>query len=111
MALTKEGWVYTWGGSLHKKASGGSEPTIVQALVEKKARVVQVDCGDFHSVALDSEGRAFSWGGGGASYNKGQCGHGHLKDTERPEQIQALQHLRTSQISAGGYHTLALTED
>ena len=35
LALSKEGWVYTWGGSLHKKASGGSEPTIVQTLVEK----------------------------------------------------------------------------
>jgi hypothetical protein len=24
-----------------------------------------VDCGDFHSVALDQNGRVFTWGGGG----------------------------------------------
>ena len=36
-----------------------------------KERVIQVECGDFHSVALDQTGRIFSWGGGGASYNKG----------------------------------------
>jgi alpha-tubulin suppressor-like RCC1 family protein len=29
LALSKEGWVYAWGGSLHKKAQGGNEPTIV----------------------------------------------------------------------------------
>jgi alpha-tubulin suppressor-like RCC1 family protein len=29
LALTKEGAVYTWGGSLHKKAQGGHEPKIV----------------------------------------------------------------------------------
>jgi alpha-tubulin suppressor-like RCC1 family protein len=33
--------------------------------------VIFIDCGDFHSVALDIEGRLYSWGGGGAAYNKG----------------------------------------
>ena len=33
--------------------------------------IIQIDCGDFHSVALDSEGILYTWGGGGAAYNKG----------------------------------------
>lgn len=71
LALTKEGAVYTWGGSLHKKAQGGHEPKIVQALIDLQASVIQVDCGDCHSVALDHNGRVFTWGGGGSAYNKG----------------------------------------
>lgn len=51
---------------------------------------MQVDCGDFHSVALDHKGRVFTWGGGGSSYNKGQCGHGHLHDVESPEQVMGI---------------------
>lgn len=53
----------------------------------------------------------YTWGGGGSAYNKGQCGHGHLKDVEHPSLVKALLNHRVSQISAGGYHTLALTHD
>ena len=53
LALTKDGIVYAWGGSLHKKSTGTPEPQVVQSLVDLNARIVQVDCGDFHSVALD----------------------------------------------------------
>ena len=35
-------------------------------------------------MALDSEGRLYTWGGGGPAYNKGQCGHGHSDDIENP---------------------------
>jgi alpha-tubulin suppressor-like RCC1 family protein len=46
--------------------------------------IIQIDCGDFHSMALDSEGKLYTWGGGGPAYNKGQCGHGHSEDIENP---------------------------
>lgn len=82
LALTKEGVVFSWGGSLHKKAQGGSDPRPVEALLQMQARVIQVDCGDFHSIALDQVGRVFTWGGGGQAYNKGQLGHGHLENVE-----------------------------
>lgn len=68
----------------------------MQGLVDQKATVIQVDCGDYHSLALDLNGRLYSWGGGGSSYNKGQCGHGHLEDVESPEQIKALAHLKVT---------------
>ena len=29
LALTKEGIVYAWGGSLHKKSTGTAEPQVV----------------------------------------------------------------------------------
>ena len=33
-------------------------------------------------------GEVYSWGGGGVSYNKGQCGHGDLKDYDTPKRIE-----------------------
>ena len=74
----ENGSVYAWGGTLYKKVgekSGGqggsltNEPRQVAGLQDNT--IVQIDCGDFHSIALDSEGRVYTWGGGGASYNKG----------------------------------------
>lgn len=46
---------------------------------------MDIACGDFHSLALDDEGRVYSWGGGGNSKNKGQLGHGNNKDISQPE--------------------------
>ena len=40
LALSKEGQVYTWGGSLHKKAVGGNEPTLMQAFVQMNCMIV-----------------------------------------------------------------------
>lgn len=37
----------------------------------EKVNVVQIGCGDFHSVALSDSGILFTWGGGGKTYNKG----------------------------------------
>jgi len=53
--------------------------------------VIAIDCGDFHSLALDETGALYSWGGGGVDYNRGQCGHGNFEDAEGPKQVKALQ--------------------
>lgn len=34
LALSKDGAVFAWGGSLHKKAQGGHEPMLIQSLVD-----------------------------------------------------------------------------
>lgn len=76
MALTQDGSILSWGGSLHKKL--GTEdplheevpsPYIVKTLYRRM--IIDIACGDFHSVALEESGTAYTWGGGGASYNKG----------------------------------------
>ena len=88
LCLTNDGQVFAWGGTLHKKigekgALQNNEPRLVQGLVGRL--VTFIDCGDFHSVALDSQGALYTWGGGGAAYNKGQCGHGNCEDNEQPQ--------------------------
>ncbi len=74
-------------------------------------KVTRVGCGDFHSIALSTEGKLYSWGGGGNFFNRGQCGHGNNKDTETPELIRSLEHKVIVKFSCGGYHTLALSAD
>ena len=95
MCLTEEGKVFAWGGTLHKKTGETSgmpknEPRLVQTLADKGAVIVDIDCGDFHSVALDQYGVLYSWGGGGQSYNRGQCGHGTYDEVELPQIVKAL---------------------
>lgn len=73
MCLSEDGRVYAWGGTLYKKTGEKSndkgppkhEPKLVKALAEAGAVINHIDCGDFHSVALDQFGVLYSWGGGG----------------------------------------------
>ena len=62
-------------------------------------------------MALDQYGVLYTWGGGGQSYNKGQCGHGNFEETELPSIVKALQHKPIKRVAAGGFHTVAVTEE
>ena len=111
LCLLEDGKVYAWGGTLYKKVVNTSantgqnnEPRLVTGL----ANITSIDCGDFHSVALDRDGCLFTWGGGGAAYNKGQCGHGHNEDVEHPVRVEGLPGA-VVKVAAGGFHTVALT--
>ena len=73
--------------------------------------IIQIDCGDFHSAALESNGDLYTWGGGTVAYNKGQCGHGHTNAIDQPEKVKLLAQKRIVKVSCGGFHTLALTSD
>lgn len=73
--------------------------------------IVEIACGDFHSVSRSDKGDIFSWGGGGASKNKGQLGHSNFKDLENPEQIQFFKGKRVKAIACGDYFTMALTHE
>lgn len=61
--------VYTWGGSLNSKLF--KRPSIKEAATHDVLRplrdrvIKQIACGDFHSLALETNGQLWSWGGGG----------------------------------------------
>ena len=91
-------------------------------------KIIQVACGDYHSLALDESGNVYSWGGGGVNYNRGQCGHDNIKDIETPKLIEFFNQEKHKerhkndkstqvekiekpiQIECGGYHSIVLTE-
>jgi hypothetical protein len=56
--------VYTWGvndeGALGREGDE-LEPTVVAGAIEGK-RIIQIGCGDSHTVALAQDGTVYHWG-------------------------------------------------
>lgn len=75
-----------------------------------KKKILQISCGDYHSIAISNQGEIFTWGGGG-QYNKGQCGHDDLKDIDTPKRVEFFKNKRAYKVVCGGYHTMVLCED
>mmetsp|Transcript_4240 Transcript_4240/g.8110 ORF Transcript_4240/g.8110 Transcript_4240/m.8110 type:complete len:683 (-) Transcript_4240:3860-5908(-) len=101
VGLTHYGEIYSWGsnalgrcghgdrsGSMKsalKQISGTSLPKRVDAL--KNVKIVQIDAGDSHTLALSGSGRVFSWGGN----NFGQLGVGHSLPLASPRLVADLE--------------------
>ena len=87
-------------------------PRLVDLL--QTIKVVQIACGDAHTVALTNEGRLYSWGGGGC----GQLGHPDTssmpKDEDgcpyqpKPKLIVALRQMEVKEVSCGKAHPVAV---
>lgn len=88
ICLNKLGEVFVWGGNFKGKRGDNPEsrpvketlkngkkmydlhvPCRIQSLIGK--RIVQIACGQAHSLALDYAGVVYSWG----DQNKAQCGY------------------------------------
>lgn len=110
LALTQQGLLFSWGGSLWDKTGhkGGGIHKIERLAGQQ---IVDIACGDFHSLALNAEGQVYSWGGGGTNKNKGQLGHSLKKDLPHPELIAFFKGRPVSQIACGDYHTMVLTRE
>ena len=63
--------------------------------------------GDDHSLVITADGAVWSWGRGGF----GQLGHGDQQSQLLPKKVEALAGRRVIAVSAGEYHSLALTAD
>jgi len=44
------------------------------------------------------------------TYSRGQLGHGELNEEDYPRLLKSLDGIRVIDISAGGWHTAAITE-
>ena len=71
-----------------------------------RERVTDVVCGKEHCLMLTESGRVYSWGGG----SRGQLGHGTLSSEPRPRLIAALDGLRITKITAGGWHSACISQ-
>jgi len=89
-------------------------PLLVSSLQD--VCIVQIACGDAHTVALSRDGLLYSWGGGGC----GQLGHSETskmpKDEDGcPYQLtpRVVEHLRphvVATVACGKAHTIAVSE-
>lgn len=73
----------------------------------EKERICDVDCGFEHMVALTTGGKIYTWG----ANRRCQLGLGDLKSRAEPTHVFALEDIKIVKIAAGGWHTLALSED
>ncbi|KAM9477006.1 putative E3 ubiquitin-protein ligase HERC6 [Clarias gariepinus] len=112
LALCDSGQVFSWGAGGEGQLGHSSpvakcpKPVPVQIRLPFQIPVVQVACGNFHSLALSKGGEVFSWG-----QNKyGQLGLGKSVELQPdPSLVRFLVGVPVTQIAAGGAHTLALT--
>lgn len=108
-ALTLDGRLFTWGrgraGALGLGDFQNSKaPVQVQALSGIKLK--QITCGGDHTVAVTGTGEMFAWGQG----KWGATGLGHCDAVCTPQRVVGLEDEVVVQVSAGGRHTVLLTE-
>ncbi|XP_068736455.1 probable E3 ubiquitin-protein ligase HERC4 isoform X1 [Montipora capricornis] len=113
LAVTDNGLVFAWGDNTKGQLGIGNtdnnvqtHPRVVKHLQTNSLMVTQVACGARHSLALTTGGFLFAWG----DNKNGQLGIGHSNSVHYvPEHVSSLVGVPFSQISAGGYHSFALT--
>lgn len=94
------------------KKKGGIEgnlyiPTRLRPLVGIDIRFVAAGCVSCHCVALDVEGRCYTWG----RNDKGQLGHGDKLQRDRPTVVSELSKYKIVKAGTGRSHTVVATED
>ena len=116
MAATEAGALYTWGCNRSAQCGfkPGREPPMVCSPygvtfedVSPAPKIVKIEAGRSHSVALDDRGRVFAFG----SCTQGQCGvYTRRRGGEAPpKQVESLMRVQITDIAAGDTHTLALS--
>ena len=112
LALTVDGRVFSWGKNFYGQLGLGdhrdkSLPQHVSHLEEESNKIVQVEAGMHHSLALTESGQVFAWG-----YNRDyELGLNDNMDRVLPQELQTLKGRKVTSISAGSYHNLALTDE
>lgn len=108
LALTDYG-VYAWGSNCYGQLGLGAivqetpYPQVIAALSDK--HIVDICCGQYHSLALTAAGDVYSWGWG----IHGQLGHGNCDNQCEPVKLNF--ELDVLQISAGHAHSIILGID
>ena len=110
LALTADGAVWSWGwGNSGRLGHGDQQRQLLPKKVEAFAgrRVVAVSAGGNHNLALTASGAVWSWGNG----DYGTLGHGDQQNQLLPKKIEAFADQRVVAVSAGRFHSIAITAD
>ncbi len=107
-ALGSDGQVYAWGDNSFGQLADGTiqaSATPVPVTLPPGVRVVDVDAGHWHTLALSSAGEVYAWG----DNSGGQLGAGTTDEQDGPVAIQVGGGQTVTRVSGGGMHSLALT--
>lgn len=107
LSLDINGSLYSWGSSAKGQLGLGPDVLPIYTspqLLPIEAKFIQISCGLNHSIALDNQGRVFSWGSG----VDGRLGHGDFQDQCSPLIIENLCSFNIIVISCGYQHSAAI---
>ena len=77
---------------------------LVSALSNKEHKIVKLDCGADHSLALNSNGQVYGWG----ENEQGQLGLGDSESRNKPTLLSMVREA-VRDISCGYYHSAVVT--
>lgn len=105
------GQIFCWGDNSFGQLGLDVLPNIVRIPKIVKALganvVIQIACGQKHTVALTNNGEVYSWG----SNNEGQLGFGqNITMEKKPRLIKNLQAIPISFIACGSYHSIVVSK-
>lgn len=86
---------------------GGKVFNVPNLLNFDGTKIIDVQTGREHCLLLDNAGNVFTFGCG----SRGQLGHSMLEDEDEPKLVEALAGIKIKQISAGGWHSCAVSYD
>jgi alpha-tubulin suppressor-like RCC1 family protein len=113
LCISEEGVLYAWGknqkSQLGLVGAGETvlEPTRVATL--EGTPIKQVAAGWEHTLAVATDGRLFTWGGG--YENKPVCGHGPGGIQQTPKVVETLVGHEVVMAACGWDHSLVTTSD
>lgn len=111
LQLTRDGFVFSYGtGDFSVTGHGGSQavlkPRILKHLSDK--RVVQIACGENHSLILTDKNDVYSWGRG----YEGQLGiSDKIEIAAKPNYVKAFFGVPVTFIACGAFYSLAITHE
>ncbi|XP_014643409.1 PREDICTED: probable E3 ubiquitin-protein ligase HERC6 [Ceratotherium simum simum] len=110
VAVCHKGRAFAWGAGSEGQLGIGEfkeinfTPKKIKTLTDIK--IIQVSCGDYHSLALSEDGQVFSWG----KNSHGQLGLGmKFPSQNSPQRVTSLEGIPLAQVAAGGAHSFALS--
>jgi alpha-tubulin suppressor-like RCC1 family protein len=107
VALARSGSVYTWGANRRGQLGDGflNSCATPQTLPQLRHRpVIEISCGEAHTLARTVGGNIYSWG----ENVQGQLGLSDTKTRLRPELVRSLRASRVVAIAAGKSHSMAI---
>nr|XP_054410127.1 probable E3 ubiquitin-protein ligase HERC3 isoform X4 [Pongo abelii] len=110
LALSDRGQLFSWGAGsdgqlgLMTTEDSVAVPRLIQKLNQQT--ILQVSCGNWHCLALASDGQFFTWG----KNSHGQLGLGkEFPSQASPQRVRSLEGIPLAQVAAGGAHSFALS--
>ena len=110
LAVGSDGQVYAWGSNGQGRLGDGTTTqrnSPVAVTLASGVSATAVSAGNFHSLAVGSNGKVYAWGFNG----NGQLGDGTTDNKNSPIAVTLASGVSATAVSAGNAHSLAVGSD